>query len=226
MSFRLKVLNSGSKGNCYLLTDESGETLILDAGVKASDIKKALDFDFSNVAGVIITHEHKDHSLSASDLEKYGLDVWHPYLIDGGRDRRTFRKYAIESFSVPHDQTPCCGFYIRHISGFKMLYLTDLSYCPYRFDKLNVDSILIECNYDEDLLNHDLIHLKHKVLGHLNLKNCMKFLDINKSENLKSVTLCHLSNALDIESTISGMKLFLGDNVAVDYADKGKVIEL
>lgn len=53
----LKCLGSSSKGNCYLLIGDS-ETLIIEAGIKFKEVKKALDFDLSNVVGCCISHEH------------------------------------------------------------------------------------------------------------------------------------------------------------------------
>src|SRR5574344_376700 len=58
---KLKVLSSGSAGNCYLL-DNGNECLIIEAGVNVIDVKKALDFDISRIAGCIISHEHGDHA--------------------------------------------------------------------------------------------------------------------------------------------------------------------
>nr|DAR48661.1 MAG TPA: YycJ-like MBL-fold protein [Bacteriophage sp.] len=55
---RLKCLGSSSSGNCYLLTSESGETLILDCGIPIKEIKKGLDWDIRGIAGVIISHTH------------------------------------------------------------------------------------------------------------------------------------------------------------------------
>lgn len=54
---KLKVLSTGSKGNCYLLSTEN-ETLILDCGIPIMDIKKCLDFDLGGVVGVVVTHSH------------------------------------------------------------------------------------------------------------------------------------------------------------------------
>ena len=58
---RLKVLSSGSQGNCYLL-ESNGETLILDCGIPIKEIKKGLDFDISKVVGVCVSHGHLDHA--------------------------------------------------------------------------------------------------------------------------------------------------------------------
>lgn len=53
----LKVLSSGSHGNCYLLSTEN-ETLILDCGMPIKEIKKGLNFDLRRVSGVVVTHSH------------------------------------------------------------------------------------------------------------------------------------------------------------------------
>lgn len=223
---QINVINSGSKGNCYLLSDESGETLILDAGVKTNEIKKAMGFNFAPVSGVIITHEHGDHSLSADELEIYGLDVWRPYLIESGRDRKVFGKYAVESFPVEHDGTPCCGFYIRHISGFKMLYVTDFEYCKWNFGKLKVDCILCECNWDKNYMDlAESPYIFHKVLGHASIEVCKGFIEANKSENLKAVILCHTSNAVDLRQAVDDIKEIAGD-VMVACALKGSVVRI
>ena len=71
---KLKCLGSGSSGNCYLLSTET-ETLILDCGISVMEIKKGLNFDLSKVVGCIVTHSHKDHSLSVKDFENMGIPV-------------------------------------------------------------------------------------------------------------------------------------------------------
>ena len=53
----LKVLNSNSKGNCYLFQSKD-EVLVLEAGVKFTEVKESLNFDISKIRGVCISHEH------------------------------------------------------------------------------------------------------------------------------------------------------------------------
>lgn len=53
----LEVLGSSSKGNCYILKSAK-DILILEAGVNVKDIKLALNFNFRDVVGCLITHEH------------------------------------------------------------------------------------------------------------------------------------------------------------------------
>lgn len=54
----LKCLGSSSAGNCYLLTSNNGETLILDCGIPIKEIKKGLDWNMRGIRGMIISHAH------------------------------------------------------------------------------------------------------------------------------------------------------------------------
>lgn len=53
----MKVVGTGSKGNCYLLGNDK-EVLILEAGMPFIEVKKALDFKVSNIVGLIVSHGH------------------------------------------------------------------------------------------------------------------------------------------------------------------------
>ena len=50
---KLKCLGSSSAGNCYLLTSNNGETLILDCGIPIKEIKKGLDWNIKGIVGVL-----------------------------------------------------------------------------------------------------------------------------------------------------------------------------
>ena len=50
---KLKCLGSSSSGNCYLLTSDSGETLILDCGIPVKAIKEDLNWNVKDVVGVL-----------------------------------------------------------------------------------------------------------------------------------------------------------------------------
>ena len=222
----LKCIATGSKGNSYILTDESGESLILDCGVKSKDIKQALNFDFSKVSGVLVTHEHRDHSLSADEFELYGLPVFRPYLTEGGMDRKTLGVYAVSSFPVEHDGEPCCGFFIRHTNGFRMVYVTDLSFCKFVFKKQELNAILCECNYSDDYLDREQAQFEHKVRGHMGLKACKDFIKVNATDKLKTVVICHMSYyTLDVNQAVKEISAIVPD-AKVFYAEKGKEIEL
>ena len=60
MKIKLKVLGSGSSGNCYILENEN-EALIIEAGLPFMEVKKALNFNVMKIVGMISSHEHGDH---------------------------------------------------------------------------------------------------------------------------------------------------------------------
>lgn len=53
----LKVVGTGSSGNCYILENEN-EALILEAGCRMKSALKTIDYNVSKISGVLITHEH------------------------------------------------------------------------------------------------------------------------------------------------------------------------
>lgn len=53
----LKVVGSGSSGNCYLLQTEK-ERLILELGCKWNEVLEILDYKIEKVLGVLISHAH------------------------------------------------------------------------------------------------------------------------------------------------------------------------
>lgn len=53
----LKTIATGSSGNSYALMNGK-EILLIDCGVNAMEIKKAIDFRISDVAGCIVSHKH------------------------------------------------------------------------------------------------------------------------------------------------------------------------
>jgi phosphoribosyl 1,2-cyclic phosphodiesterase len=72
---QLNILGSSSKGNCYILENDS-EALIIECGVRIADIKKALCFSFQKVVGCLVTHEHGDHAKSINEMMTMGVDVY------------------------------------------------------------------------------------------------------------------------------------------------------
>lgn len=54
---RLKVLSSNSKGNCYILENDT-QILIIEAGVPFRKIKEGINFNLDKVVGVCVSHSH------------------------------------------------------------------------------------------------------------------------------------------------------------------------
>ena len=137
-----------------------------------------------------------------------------------------FGSFNIRTFQLPHDDTLNCGYYIT-VGNQKILYMTDFKYCKYRFTKQNVDHILIECNYQQELINEDLPQFVHKVRGHASLKTCKEFIEVNKSDNLKTVLLLHMGGSTcNPMECVEEIKSIVGENVYINYARKGLDVEL
>lgn len=210
---KLKIIGTGSKGNAYVLENEH-EALLIEAGVNIKEIKKALDFDYSKVAGCIVTHEHMDHAKSMHDLMLLGIDVYASYgtikarhLVDEFRAKELFNKKSIEignfkilPFDVKHDAAQPLGFLIEHPDCGKVLFLTDTYYCKYTFPGLN--NIIIEANYSKEIIDKKYgpdsykEFLRDRILqSHFSLANCKDMLKANDLRQVNNIVLIHLSDS-------------------------------
>ena len=222
----LKCIGSGSSGNCYALIDDNNKILLLDLGLPAKEIKRAIDFRISDVVGAVVTHHHKDHSLAVDDFKKMGFDVWQPYLDENKIQRRYFGCFMVRSFDVPHDNEPCVGYLIECPNHDRLLYATDCEYIRYSFKKMNLNHILIECNYQQELVDRDLPQYTHKIRGHCSLSTCKEFIKVNATDSLQTVILCHLGQETTEpeECAAEIQKIVPWANVCV--AERGLEVEL
>lgn len=204
---KLKVLGSGSSGNCYLLQGKE-ETLILECGLSYKTILKGLDFNLNNVVGCLVSHEHKDHSKAVHDLIKNGVDVYssngtfESIGITGYRAKIIESEkaikvgnFAIVPFEVQHDAAEPLGFLIYHKDLGKLVFITDSYYCKYSFQ--DVDHILIECNYSNEILQQKELpkNLKNRIIkSHFELDNVKDFLKATDLKGTKEIVLIHLSD--------------------------------
>lgn len=227
----LRTIATGSSGNSYVLISNTGEILLLDLGVSEKTIKKGIDWKISNVVGTVISHGHKDHSLSVEDFKSMGIPIFAPYLGDscksmnmGGFTVKPFDLTTIDG-SWTHtnaDGTPCpiFGFLITHPEMGKMLYITDCEVIKWKFKSIN--HILLGANYDKDLVDTDNPKANHVFRGHLSIDTACDFVKANYSDSLQNVIMCHLSSEnSDRDSFIEKMKkVAYGANVDVAECNK------
>jgi len=72
---KLKILGTGSSGNCYVLKPENGKSLMIECGLTFANIKKGLDFDL-NIEACLLTHEHKsDHAKCPQEIINAGISL-------------------------------------------------------------------------------------------------------------------------------------------------------
>lgn len=199
----LKVLGSSSSGNCYILESDT-EALIIEAGVHFMEVKKALDFNVRKITAVITTHIHSDHHLYWYEYARAGIPVFEPFRNDGQIiefDNSMFRIRAFPNVSKDGrwfhgnndgSECPCYGFYIEHPDIGSLVYVTDTECVRWRFS--NVNHILVEANYSDDLVERDAVNREHVLRGHMSLKTALDFISTNDNPTLRNVVLLHLSD--------------------------------
>lgn len=222
---KLKILATGSTGNCYLLTTEHG-TLILDAGIPFLDIKRGLNYDLGVVSGVLISHSHTDHAKSLNDIKDI-FPVFAPYTQGEVKiGKRSFGNFEVSCFDLPHNGTWNNGFLIK-ADGQKFLYMTDFEYCKYHFKKQAVNHMIIECNYQNEYVNRDLANYEHKIRGHCSLDTCIGFIRENATSQLRTVTIIHMgAETCNPNECVDEIKKVVGAGVNVGYAIPGLMVDM
>lgn len=222
----VRCIGTGSSGNSYALYDNSGKILLLDLGMSAKDIKRAIDFEISDVVGALCSHEHKDHSKSLDDFRNMGIHIMAPFEVgDVKHSHCRMGNFDITSFDLPHNGVWNSGFLIK-ADGQTILYMTDFEYCKYNFHNLKINHILIECNYQKDFVDRDLPQYEHKIKGHCSLDTCKEFIKANRTGSLRTVLLLHMGrDTLDYDYAVSEVKKVAG-NAFVDYARAGETYSL
>lgn len=239
---RLKVLGSSSLGNCYILQGEN-EKLIIEAGVKYSDILQGIDFKVKDVVGCLISHEHGDHAKSVQKLASAGIDIYSSEGTFRALEPRHHRYKSVEKlkiykigafsilpFGIEHDCNEGLGFLIKHDEMGVMLFATDTYYLVNKFPKVN--HFLIECNYSEKILTAniesgrlDRRRAKRVRRSHFALRNLKVFFQSNDLSEARNIILLHLSDSNSNEKEFEEEILNL-TTVSTTAAKKGQVFDL
>ena len=202
---RLKVLGSGSSGNCYMLENEN-EALIIEAGLPFMEVKKELDFNVIKIVGVLASHTHGDHAKYIGEYGKSGIPVWKPYNTDFYKscDMKKYGTFEVRTFPNQNkdrrwlhnnsdgSECPCYGFHIKHPDMGSLVYATDTEYVRWRFNGVN--HIMVEANYDMQFVNREEPNYEHRLRGHMSLPTALDFISTNDNPALRNVVLIHLSD--------------------------------
>ena len=228
----LRTIATGSSGNSYVLISNTGEILLLDLGVPEKTIKKRIDWKISNVVGTVISHRHKDHSLSVEDFKSIGIQILAPYLGNSCKSMN-MGEFTVKPFDLTTidgswthtdangEPCPIYGFLITHKEMGRMLYITDTNLIKWRFT--NINHILLGVNYDKDLIDNEYsAKVNHVYRGHMSIETACDFAKANNSKDLQNVIMCHLSkNNADKDLFIDKMKSTV-PNANVDVAEPEK----
>lgn len=214
---RIYPLFSSSKGNSTYVGTKS-EGLLIDCGVSCTRLMKALaaiEIPVEAIKGILITHEHADHIQGLKIFtRKTGIPV---YSRSATLDRLSDMGYIssetydigdepvrIGSFTVCSSRTfhdavsPCC--YRISMGDSSCAVCTDLGTVTADIEDAlcGVDAILLEANYDSDMLSHGPypIELKKRISsfdGHLENSQTAGFAVRLVSSGTKRIILGHLS---------------------------------
>jgi phosphoribosyl 1,2-cyclic phosphodiesterase len=207
----IRVLASGSKGNCYLL-DDGESPLLIEAGIPIAKIREGTTFMVSTLAGCLISHAHMDHCKAAHNLMRMGVPCYmskgtaaaidaesHCARIVEPNQLFNVGPWVVRAIEVHHDCEGSLGFLICR-SGETVLFLTDTAYTQYKFTGINY--LMIECNFDDDLIRQNVVSgvvpqaVKRRVYGsHMSLQRVLEFLKANDLSGLQEIWLLHLSDA-------------------------------
>jgi len=206
--FQIKIIATGSKGNCYAISD-GAERILIDPGIGIKEIQKALNFGVSGLKFCLLSHEHRDHSKSIKDIMKYAVTC---YMSSGTAQALKIDPSKIEicksgkkvghsywrflPFNVHHDAAEPLGFLIETPSGKKIVFATDTAYLSFVFN--GVTHWMIECNYSEDRLrtnealpNDVKKRIRQSHFEFSRVKDFFRAMDLSKTE---AIYLIHLSD--------------------------------
>lgn len=235
----LKVLGSGSSGNCYLL-DSGEEILIIEAGIPFAEVKEAIDYQTSRIVGVLSTHEHGDHRKYLHEYEAIGIpvlkgniysDMLRELIVCESQGVHIGNDFIVFPFEVPHDVT-CYGYLIKHWDMGNLIFITDAKYVKYTFPGVN--QIMVEANYAQDILDENVSSgeipesLRNRVMkSHMSFETAKGMVKANKSPDIMNVIMCHLSSRnSDKERFKYEMQKAAGPYCNVHIATKGLEIPL
>lgn len=242
---KLTVIGTGSKGNCYILQNDT-EALIIECGVNVKGIKEALNFNIRKVAGCILTHEHVDHACSLSEIDKLGINTYsshgtfeklgiksHRHKVLVPLREQQIGGFKILPFDIKHDAAQPFGYFIQHAETGNVLFLTDAMYSGYKFRGMH--NLIIEANFCPAIIKQKQLDgqlpkfLKDRVISsHLSIDNCLSLLEANDLSQVNNIVLIHLSDSNSNEAEFkakvektTGKKVYVASaGMQIDHFNK------
>lgn len=220
MTLSFCSFSSGSSGNCYLVKSER-TAILVDAGISGKKIFEGLELTGTpreQLAALLITHEHSDHTKSVKTLLKKEKNLkayanaltWNQISGAGLEeqkvtfetgDRLQIGDIGVKTFRVSHDAAEPVGY--TFLSGGKQISIVTDTGCMSEeiiSEIKEADILILEANHDIDMLKLGRYpwFLKQRVLGeegHLSNvaagETLLRLLSESRKE--RYVLLAHLS---------------------------------
>jgi phosphoribosyl 1,2-cyclic phosphodiesterase len=219
------VLGSGSDGNATLV-EADGVRVLVDAGFSGRDLERRLgvvDVDPASLDGIIITHDHGDHTRGMGILaRRFGIplhltattrDACHK-LLSGAEEIHLYRSsesfrigaLEVEPFLTIHDAVDPVAVTLREAgSGLKLGIATDLGRptATVRHALAGCDLLILEANHDEAMLWNGPYpwSVKQRIAsshGHLSNRAAAELARELFHPEIGAVVLAHLSDSSNV----------------------------
>ncbi|MFO7259551.1 MAG: MBL fold metallo-hydrolase [bacterium] len=217
---KVTILGSGSAGNATLI-EAGGTRLLVDAGFSGRDLERrllAVDVDPASLDGIVITHEHGDHTRGMGVLaRRHGIPLYLTpvtrracqSLLTGDerivpyRSGEPFRVGALEvrPFLTVHDAVDPVAVAVRDVAtGLKLGIATDMGRptASVRHALSDCHLLVLEANHDEVMLRDGPYpwSVKQRIAssrGHLSNRAAAELARELHHRALRGVVLAHLS---------------------------------
>ena len=209
---RFEALASSSAGNAYVVSDQETR-ILLECGVSHSKLQKLSGFKLSDFKACLVSHEHKDHAKSVSELISRGMEVYmsqgtaEALETEGVSTVESMEQFNVGSldivpFATFHDAREPLGFLIKsRVDGDVLAFATDTVNLRYKFPGLNI--LAIEANYDKAILER-CEKMPEKVRyritnSHMEIDTLCDYLRGLDLTQCREIHLLHLSDATSHE---------------------------
>lgn len=220
-SIEFICLGSGSSGNCYLFK-KNNQCVVVECGLDFKTIIKGMmthNISLSDIVGVVVSHQHKDHSKALNDFIEAGVNVYIPNslvglemsnmpnvkCLDGLVKYDMCSWLKLTTFKTEHD-VESYGFCFMDLETKEsILFITDTKCFDFLYKGYSFDYIFIECNHIRKQLevvlqkaldngkSGEVVKYKRQAEYHLSLAGCKKFLSFMNLSKTKGIFLIHLS---------------------------------
>lgn len=202
---KFALLCSGSKGNSFVLADETVHILV-DCGGTGSNLLHSLEkleLEVRDLDAVLLTHTHTDH-ISQLKLVKdrplyASTDLIYQSTLVQAEHSFMIGHVTVMPIGLSHDAPHTVG-YVFTTWREKLVYITDTGFVREKYIPLlkGADYIVLESNHDVQMLMHTSRpqYLKARIAGdegHLCNEDCAGVLKRIVTSKTKVVILAHLS---------------------------------
>lgn len=249
MALTAHSLASGSSGNSIVIRN-NGAAVLIDAGIGIRRLITALraaEIDPARLSGILITHEHSDHTAGAVRMARRfgiplvanaatlaaipGADYVPTRVLDVGCET-AFGSLVARSFPVSHDAACPVGYTISSANA-SVCSATDTGVLTPEIcaEAENADLLILESNHDVELLRRGPYpwFLKRRIMGdrgHLsNEAACELLVRLDADGKARTVWLAHLSKInntprLALSTARKLLSRHLGSTMNVEVAQR------